>query len=187
MSAQQPCAAGSPGSDKKKQALAAIDSFTECLASWNQMSPVQAASEPTADSEAEAAAEPELLDHLAVLSEYSRKRRDIVKDLSRAKAELLRQQSRLDAHELEERDVARAHAAALVKRFLLTADDLFPMSAPDQGEAKDGTNKIERAGLRPPKYRNGAGQTWSGRGPRPPWLKEALLEGHALQEFAIQA
>lgn len=35
-----------------------------------------------------------------------------------------------------------------------------------------------------PKYSDGNGNVWSGRGPRPKWLKEALGAGKALSDFA---
>jgi len=34
------------------------------------------------------------------------------------------------------------------------------------------------------KCRDGNGNTWSGRGPRPAWLREALAAGRTLEEFA---
>lgn len=34
------------------------------------------------------------------------------------------------------------------------------------------------------KYRDGAGNTWSGRGPRPRWFTEALAKGASLQDLA---
>ncbi|WP_342779503.1 H-NS family nucleoid-associated regulatory protein [Methylibium rhizosphaerae] len=36
------------------------------------------------------------------------------------------------------------------------------------------------------KYRDEAGNTWSGRGPRPQWLRDALAAGRSLDEFAVQ-
>jgi len=37
-----------------------------------------------------------------------------------------------------------------------------------------------------PKFRNGAtGETWSGRGLQPKWLKAALASGAQLADFAI--
>jgi DNA-binding protein H-NS len=33
------------------------------------------------------------------------------------------------------------------------------------------------------KYSDGAGNTWSGRGPRPRWLREALASGQSLEQF----
>ena len=37
------------------------------------------------------------------------------------------------------------------------------------------------------KYADGAGRSWSGRGPRPAWLREALAKGKSLQDFASAA
>jgi DNA-binding protein H-NS len=33
------------------------------------------------------------------------------------------------------------------------------------------------------KYSDGAGHSWSGRGPRPRWLREALANGQSLEQF----
>jgi DNA-binding protein H-NS len=33
-------------------------------------------------------------------------------------------------------------------------------------------------------YKDGAGHSWSGFGPRPAWLKEAIASGRTLEEFA---
>jgi DNA-binding protein H-NS len=38
-----------------------------------------------------------------------------------------------------------------------------------------------------PKFANENGQVWSGRGPRPLWLREALAEGRSLDEFSADA
>ncbi|MDM0128070.1 H-NS family nucleoid-associated regulatory protein [Variovorax arabinosiphilus] len=35
------------------------------------------------------------------------------------------------------------------------------------------------------KYANGQGKVWSGRGPRPHWLRDALAAGKSLESFAI--
>jgi DNA-binding protein H-NS len=35
------------------------------------------------------------------------------------------------------------------------------------------------------KYRNAAGQTWGGRGPRPRWLRQALADGKSLADFTV--
>jgi DNA-binding protein H-NS len=35
------------------------------------------------------------------------------------------------------------------------------------------------------KFRDQAGNTWGGRGPRPQWLKEALSAGRQLSDFAV--
>lgn len=35
------------------------------------------------------------------------------------------------------------------------------------------------------KYRDEAGNTWGGRGPRPQWLRDALAGGKELKDFAV--
>jgi DNA-binding protein H-NS len=35
------------------------------------------------------------------------------------------------------------------------------------------------------KFRDEAGNTWVGRGPRPRWLREALVSGKSLADFAV--
>jgi DNA-binding protein H-NS len=45
--------------------------------------------------------------------------------------------------------------------------------------------EAHRRSMRPVKFRNKEGQTWSGRGPRPMWLRRALSEGHSLTDFAV--
>ena len=39
---------------------------------------------------------------------------------------------------------------------------------------------------RAPKYRDNDGNVWSGRGPRPKWLRDALESGKRLDDFAIR-
>ncbi|MEY2775995.1 MAG: hypothetical protein RLY30_93 [Pseudomonadota bacterium] len=38
-----------------------------------------------------------------------------------------------------------------------------------------------------PKYRDGAGNTWTGRGKMPTWLVKSMAEGRTLESFLIQA
>ena len=40
---------------------------------------------------------------------------------------------------------------------------------------------------RAPKFRDSAGNVWSGRGPRPRWLKEAIAAGKSMQDFAVSS
>jgi DNA-binding protein H-NS len=35
------------------------------------------------------------------------------------------------------------------------------------------------------KFRDGAGNTWVGRGPRPQWLRDALAGGKKLEDYAV--
>lgn len=38
-----------------------------------------------------------------------------------------------------------------------------------------------------PRFSDGDGQVWSGRGPRPRWLREELAHGRSLEEFSTEA
>lgn len=42
-----------------------------------------------------------------------------------------------------------------------------------------GSNPLEA------KFRDGEGRSWSGRGPRPRWLRESLEQGRKLEDFAV--
>ena len=85
-------------------------------------------------------------------------------------------------------DVQReAHADAvnkvrtLMAEFGLTAADIAgKASTPRLAGAAKPVSKVA------PKYRNAAsGETWTGRGLQPKWLKAALAGGAKLEEFTI--
>jgi len=76
-----------------------------------------------------------------------------------------------------------------VAAYGLTASDLGLNGAhrPKRGKtvakaAKRGATKSKSA--RSVKYRDDAGNTWVGRGPRPQWLRDALASGKDLKDFA---
>jgi DNA-binding protein H-NS len=77
----------------------------------------------------------------------------------------------------EERSGAIAQIKALMAEHGLTAADLSSRT----GKAnKVGGTKVAA------KYRNKAtGETWSGRGLQPRWLKAALASGKKLADFAV--
>lgn len=67
-----------------------------------------------------------------------------------------------------------------IAAYGLTAQQLFGSSR--SAETRPTPTKAKRvAKLR---YADGAGNEWSGLGPRPRWLRQALIDGKALQEFA---
>jgi len=45
--------------------------------------------------------------------------------------------------------------------------------------------KAKRKSARAVKFRDDAGNTWGGRGPRPHWLRDALANGKQLKDFAV--
>jgi DNA-binding protein H-NS len=79
----------------------------------------------------------------------------------------------------EERAAAIAKIKSLMAEYGLTAADIAGKTvAPKPAKAAGG--KVA------PKYRNAAtGETWSGRGLQPKWLKAAIEAGRKLEDFAI--
>jgi len=81
------------------------------------------------------------------------------------------------------------HAKALTQiRALMDQYGITPADL--SGKARKGatrTKKTPKAGPKvAPKYRNAAtGDTWSGRGLQPRWLKAALATGRKLEDFAV--
>ena len=93
---------------------------------------------------------------------------------------LLAQKAALDKQialaQREERGAAIAQIKTLMAEHGLTAADLSSRGA---GKARSG-KKVAA------KYRNKAtGETWSGRGLQPRWLKAALASGKKLTDFAV--
>jgi len=82
------------------------------------------------------------------------------------------------------RNEAIAQVKALMAEHGLKASDLGgkPSNAPKStGKAKTGTGAKVAA-----KYRNGAtGETWSGRGLQPRWLKAAVAGGKKIEDFSV--
>lgn len=97
-------------------------------------------------------------------------------ELLAKKAELERQISDLQR---EEKSSAIAQVKSLMAQHGLTLADLGNRPAPAPARARSGA-KV------PAKYRDPAtGQTWSGRGLHPKWLKAALAGGAKLTDFAL--
>lgn len=94
--------------------------------------------------------------------------------------ELLEQKAALESQIAEARRAERADAIAKVRALMaehgLSVADLTAKA-----------NPAGRSGIKvAPKYRNAdTGDTWSGRGLHPKWLKAALASGRKLEEFAI--
>ena len=96
--------------------------------------------------------------------------------------ELLAQKEALDKEIENTKKQARSEAIgkvrALMLEYGLTASDLSSKSATKSGARSGGKVAV--------KYRNTAtGDTWSGRGLRPNWLKAELAAGRRIDEFAV--
>lgn len=97
--------------------------------------------------------------------------------------DLIAQREALDATIKERQEAARADASNAARKFCeehgLTAADVWP------SVAKPAANRPQR-GVVPVKYRDGKGNTWSGRGVKPRWLTNALAnEGVTLEQFRV--
>lgn len=80
----------------------------------------------------------------------------------------------------EERANAIARVRALMAEHGLTAADLTAKALTPRAAAPKTGNKVAA------KYRNAAtGETWSGRGLQPKWLKAALAAGAKIEDFAV--
>ena len=94
--------------------------------------------------------------------------------------ELLAQKAALEKQiaetQREERQSAISQVRTLMAEYGLVASDLST-----RGPKKAGTGTKVAA-----KYRNKAtGETWSGRGLQPRWLKAAIAAGKKLTDFAV--
>lgn len=95
-------------------------------------------------------------------------------------ADLLAQKASLEKQiasaQREERQAAIAQVKAIMAEHGLTLADLGTKTKPKSGAGA----KVA------PKYRDKAtGETWSGRGLQPRWLKAALASGKKLADFAV--
>jgi DNA-binding protein H-NS len=100
-------------------------------------------------------------------------------------AELLAQRAALEKQiadaQREEKSGAVAQVRALMAQHGLTLADLSSR-APSSSAATRGP---KAGGKVAAKYRDAAGNSWSGRGLQPKWLKAALASGKQLADFAV--
>lgn len=117
-------------------------------------------------------------------------------NLTELKSQLAKVDQLVYATWLQEREIARRRIAELAVEFQLS-----PTTVAKDIEAAQRSAAPPPSVLRPPKvdlplrkpgaaqhvenkYRNAAtGDTWTGRGPRPRWLREALDAGAVLEDF----
>jgi DNA-binding protein H-NS len=95
----------------------------------------------------------------------------------------------------QEADAARAKEVAgvvgrikeAIAAYGLTEADLFPGKSMRAPRAAKPAAKGRAGGKKPvaAKYTDGNGKTWSGRGKRPNWFKDALAAGKSLKDLEI--
>jgi DNA-binding protein H-NS len=96
--------------------------------------------------------------------------------------DLLAQKAAIEKQIEEAARAERANAVAQVKSLMAA----HGLSIADLG-ARSGAKVSRGSGTKvAAKYRNKAtGESWSGRGLRPNWLKAALASGKKLEDFAV--
>jgi DNA-binding protein H-NS len=100
-------------------------------------------------------------------------------DLLAQKAELERQ---IAETQRQERSEAIAQVRTLMAQFGLTLADIGAKPAAG-ARAPAGSKPSSKVAV---KYRDSStGQTWTGRGLQPNWLKAALASGRSLSDFAV--
>lgn len=94
-------------------------------------------------------------------------------------------------HEIErlkkEAEKARAVEVDGVIARIREAIEFYHLTPEDLGFVGARPRRSSRDLGSPPKYRDGSGNVWSGRGPRPRWLKDALSKGAKLEQFSVEA
>ena len=120
--------------------------------------------------------------------------------MARSLAQIKQQIAKLhdEAHAIEDKervDVIKRIQAAMA-HYSLTADDLLA-ARPKRGRprkdaaktiapSRSAVGRSARKGKKvPPKFGDGSGNTWTGRGNRPRWLVAALAEGKTMDQFAL--
>jgi DNA-binding protein H-NS len=118
-------------------------------------------------------------------------------DMPRAKTKTY-EQIRKEIAELErEADNLKSKEIAGVVARIKEAIAAYGLTAADLGLARKGNpavavkpaasrNHGKTAVKVAPKYRDGAGNTWAGRGLKPRWLQAAIKTGKTLEDFAIK-
>ena len=96
--------------------------------------------------------------------------------------QMLAQRAALDQRIVETQRQLKADAIAQCKALMAE----HGLTLADLGAARGHGTERKPAGKVPPKYRQPqTGETWSGRGLQPNWLKAALAGGASLSDFKV--
>lgn len=100
--------------------------------------------------------------------------------LAQINKQIERLQKEADALRQAETNGVIERIKVAISHYGLTAEQLGlgKSSVKAAGSKKSATKKTDA-----PRFSNGDGQVWVGRGPRPLWLREALESGRSIDEF----
>src|SRR5262245_19784864 len=102
-------------------------------------------------------------------------------------------QKQIDSLSREAEKLKRKEIEGVIER-IREAISIYGLTASDLGLSATRGRKVRASAgaarkatksksTRAAKYRDEAGNTWVGRGPRPQWLRDALAAGKTLEEF----
>lgn len=78
-----------------------------------------------------------------------------------------------------------------IRSYGITSKDLFGTSSGPKsgsGNAKSGrSTKAKKTATSTVKFADGKGGVWTGRGPRPSWLRAALTAGKSIDDFRVES
>lgn len=94
------------------------------------------------------------------------------KSLQDIEREIHELQLQAETLRVEEKKKAITEAKALILKFGLTTADL-------------GIRQKAKLQPAPPKYADGKGNTWHGKGVHPSWLKQEIASGKSKDEFLV--
>ena len=109
---------------------------------------------------------------------------------SQLQAQIAKLQSEAETLRKSELAEVIAKIRVAIAAYSITPEDLFggkskKSLATKSVAAPKSPSKSKSTGDQTAKFADGAGNTWVGRGPRPPWLREALAAGRSLSDFAV--
>lgn len=99
-------------------------------------------------------------------------------------------QRKLEKKRMDAVKSAQAEIGKIAKDLGVSVEELLQAKTASKKAARKGARKKPKVGVRKParvKYRNPAdsSQTWTGRGKRPIWLRDALENGASLESFEV--
>jgi DNA-binding protein H-NS len=104
------------------------------------------------------------------------------KTYAQLQSEIAALQKQAEATHSKEKTEVVSRIKEAIAVYGLTAHDLGLVRGAKPAVATKKPSRVRKN--KEAKYRDDAGNTWGGRGPRPKWLRDALGAGKVLQDFA---
>lgn len=115
----------------------------------------------------------------------------MARNLKQLLAQIDRLQQQADALKQRERAGVIGRIQEAIAHYGLTADELFvkasgkSQAVPAKTTRRTKTAKATAKAASVPKYQDGTGRTWTGRGKRPGWFIAALADGKTSESMLI--